>query len=67
MAAEAVNALFKTELTRGPDRVLGAPTTTSSLPPWAGCTGADTGRIHSYLNDLAPDQSETAYAAENTD
>ena len=65
--AEAVNALYNTELITGPRhrpwRTIDdlEPATRRSVH-WY-----NTDRIHSYLNDQPPDQLETAYTATTTD
>ena len=60
---------YKAELIYGPDRPgPGRPSTTSSSPPSAGCTGTTHERLHGYLGDVPPAEFEAAfYAAQQTD
>ena len=52
--AEAVNALYKTELIRGPGQVPRAPSRTSSSPPSGGSHWHNNERLHGYLDDVPP-------------
>ena len=65
--AEAVNALFKTELIRNPGRGPWRTVDDVELATLGWVHWWNTQRIHGYLNDLSPDQFETAYAAARTD
>lgn len=61
--AEATNALYKTELIRGPERrpwktIEDVELATLSWAHWFNTT-----RVHSYLNDASPDEFETAHYA----
>ncbi len=64
--AEAVNALYKTELIRGPQQ---GPWRTIDDVEYATLGWVhwyNTDRIHSYLNDRSPDEYEAAYTATTT-
>ena len=65
--AEAVNSLFKAELIRSPRQGPWRTVDDVELATLGWVHWWNTGRIHSYLNDLSPDQFEAAYAAANTD
>ena len=65
--AEAVNALYKTELIRGPRQGPWRTIEDVELATLGWAHWWNTQRIHGYLNDLSPDQFEAAYAGENTD
>ena len=65
--AEAVNALFKTELIRSPAQGPWRTIDDVELATLGWVHWWNTSRIHGYLDDLSPDQFETAYAAANTD
>ena len=65
--AEAVNALYKTELTRGPGHRPWRTIDDVELATLGWVHWHNTVRIHSYLNDLSPDQYEAAYTATTTD
>ena len=65
--AEAVNALFKTELIRGPRHRPWRTVDDVELATLGWVHWWNTERIHGYLDDLSPDQFETAYAATRTD
>ena len=64
--AESVNSLFKTELIRSPAQGPWRTVDDVELATLGWVNWWNTHRIHSYLNDLSPDQLEAAYAAENT-
>ena len=64
--AEAVNSLFKTELTRGPGQGPWRTVDDVELATLGWVHWWNARRIHSYLHDLSPDQFEAAYAAEHT-
>lgn len=64
---EAVNALFKTELIRGPRHRPWRTVDDVELATLGWVHWWNTERIHGYLDDLSPDQFETAYAATRTD
>ena len=63
--AEAVNALFKTELIRGPRQGPWRTVDDVELATLGWVHWWNTDRIHSYLDDQSPDQFEAAYAAAN--
>ena len=65
--AEAVNALYKTELIRGPAQGPWRTIDDVELATLGWVHWWNTQRIHGYLDDLSPDESEAAYAARNTD
>lgn len=65
--AEAVNALYKTELIRGPNQGPWRTIDDVELATLGWAHWWNTSRIHSYLDDLSPDEFEAAYAAKNTD
>ena len=65
--AEAVNALYKTELIRGPAQGPWRTIDDVELATLGWVHWWNTQRIHGYLDDLSPDQFEAAYAARNTD
>ncbi len=65
--AEAVNALFKTELIRGPGQGPWRTVDDVELATLGWVYWWNTQRIHSYLGDTSPDDFETAYTARNTD
>ena len=65
--AEATNALYKTELARGPNQGPWRTIDDVELATLGWAHWWNTCRIHGYLNDLSPDEFEAAYAAENTD
>ena len=67
MLAEAVNALYKTELIRGPKQGPWRTVDDVELATLGWVHWWNTSRILSYLDDLSPDQFEAAYAAGNTD
>ncbi len=64
--AEAVNALFKTELIRSPAQGPWRTVEDVELATLGWVHWWNTDRIHGYLDDQSPDQFETAYAAANT-
>jgi len=67
--AEATNSLYKAELIRGPQhqgRWRTIEDVALATLGWVRWCSSD--RIHSYLNDLSPDEFEAAfYAANQTD
>ena len=65
--AEAVNALFKTELIRSPRQGPWRTIDDVELATLGWVHWWNTDRIHGYLDDHSPDQFEAAYAAANTD
>ena len=66
--AEATNALYKTELIRGPDQGPWKTIEDVELATLGWVHWFNTTRVHGYLNDLAPDEFEAAfYAALNPD
>ena len=65
--AESVNGLFKTELIRGPSQGPWRTVDDVELATLGWVHWWNTHRIHGYLDDLSPDQFETAYAAAKTD
>ena len=65
--AEAVNALFKTELIRGPGQGPWRTVDDVELATLGWVYWWNTQRIHSYLGDTSPNDFETAYTARNTD
>ena len=65
--AEAVNALFKTELIRSPRQGPWRTIDDVELATLGWVHWWNTERIHGYLDDQSPDQFETAYAAATTD
>ena len=65
--AEAVNALFKTELIRGPGHRPWRTIDDVELATLGWVHWYNTDRIHGYLNDQSPDQFEAAYTAAKTD
>lgn len=65
--AESVNALFKTELIRGPRQGPWRTIDDVELATLGWVHWWNTQRIHGYLDDLSPDQFEAAYAATRTD
>ncbi len=65
--AEAVNALFKTELIRGPSQGPWRTIDDVELATLGWVHWRNTDRIHGYLDDQSPDQFETAYTAAKTD
>ena len=64
--AEAVNALFKTELIRSPRQGPWRTIDDVGLATLGWVHRWNTDRIHGYLDDHSPDQFEAAYAAANT-
>ena len=64
--AEAVNALFKTELVRGPNQGPWRTINDVELATLGWVHWWNTQRIHSYLDNLSPDEFETAYTADRT-
>ena len=66
-ARESVNGLFKTELIRGPSQGPWRTVDDVELATLGWVHWWNTHRIHGYLDDLSPDQFETAYAAAKTD
>ena len=65
--AEAVNALYKTELIRGPQQGPWRTIDDVELATLGWVHWYNTERIHSRLNDLSPDEYEAAYTATTTD
>ena len=65
--AESVNSLFKAELIRSPAQGPWRTVDDVELATLGWVHWWNTRRIHSYLDDLSPDQFEAAYAAGNTD
>lgn len=65
--AEAVNALFKTELIRSPRHRPWRTVDDVELATLGWVHWWNTDRVHGYLDDLSPDQFEAAYAAARTD
>ena len=65
--AEATNALYKTELIRGPQRRPWKTVEDVELATLGWVHWFNTTRIHSYLTDASPDEFEAAhYAAQHT-
>lgn len=64
--AESVNALYKTELIRGPRQGPWQTIDDVELATLGWVHWYNTSRIHSYLNDLPPEEFETAYTARQT-
>ena len=66
--AESVNALYKTELIRGPDQGPWHTVDDVELATLAWVHWHNTQRLHGYLNDVPPSEFEAAfYAAQQTD
>ena len=65
--AESVNSLFKTELVRGPQQGPWKTVDDVELATLGWVHWWNTHRIHGYLDDLSPEEFETAYAANITD
>ena len=61
--AESVNALYKTELVRGPGRGPWRTIDDLELQTLAWVHWHNTERLHSYLGDVPPLEFEAAYAA----
>lgn len=65
--AEATNALYKTELIRGPERRPWKTIDDVELATLSWVHWFNASRVHSYLNDASPDEFEAAhYAAQHT-
>ncbi len=65
--AEALNALYKTELIRGPGQGPWRTIDDVELATLGWVHWYNTVRIHSRLNDISPDEYEAAYTATTTD
>ena len=65
--AEAVNALYKTELIRGPAQGPWRTVEDVELATLGWVHWHNTERLHGYLNDVPPSEFEAAYAAQQTD
>jgi len=65
--AEAVNALCKTELIRGPAQGPWRTVEDVELATLGWVHWHNNERLHGYLNDVPPVEFETAYAAQQTD
>ncbi len=65
--AEAVNALYKTELIRGPGHRPWRTIDDIELATLGCMHWYNTARIHSRLNDISPDEYEAAYTTTTTD
>jgi len=65
--AESVNALYKSELIRGPDQGPWRTIEEVELATLGWVNWFNSQRIHGYLNDDSPDQFEAAYAAQQAD
>ena len=64
--AESVNALYKTELIRGPQQGPWRTIDDVELATLGWVHWYNTARIHGYLGDRSPDEYETAYTATTT-
>jgi putative transposase len=65
--AEAVNALYKTELIRGPAQGPWKTVEDVELATLGWVHWHNNERLHGYLNDVPPVEFEAAYAAQQTD
>jgi len=65
--AEAVNALYKTELIRGPAQGPWRTVEDVELATLGWVHWHNNERLHGYLNDVPPVEFEAAYAAQQTD
>jgi putative transposase len=65
--AEAVNALYKTELIRGPSQGPWRTVEDVELATLGWVHWHNNERLHGYLNDVPPVEFEAAYAAQQTD
>ena len=65
--AEAVNALYKTELIRGPAQGPWKTVEDVELATLGWVHWHNNDRLHGYLNDVPPSEFEAAYAAQQTD
>ncbi|MCQ3814685.1 MAG: integrase core domain-containing protein, partial [Acidimicrobiia bacterium] len=65
--AEALNALYKTELIRGPGHRPWRTIDDIELATLGWMHWYNTARIHGYLNDISPDEYKTAYTTTTTD
>ena len=65
--AEAVNALYKTELIRGPGQGPWRTVEDVELATLGWVHWFNNDRLHGYLNDVPPVEFEAAYAAQQTD
>ena len=65
--AEAVNALTKTELIRGPSQGPWRTVEDVELATLGWVHWHNNERLHGYLNDVPPVEFEAAYAAQQTD
>jgi putative transposase len=65
--AEAVNALYKTELIRGPAQGPWRTVEDVELATLGWVHWFNNERLHGYLNDVPPSEFEAAYAAQQTD
>ncbi len=64
--AESVNALYKTELIRGPQQGPWRTIDDVELATLSWVHWYNTARIHGYLGDRSPDEYEAAYTATTT-
>jgi transposase InsO family protein len=67
LLAEAINGVYKTELTREPGRGPGGPSKTCSSPRSAEVDWRNNDRPQGYLDDVPSVELEAAYAARQTD
>ena len=65
--AEAVNALYKTELIRGPGQGPWRTVEDVELATLGWVHWHNNDRLHSYLHDVPPVEFEAAYAAQQND
>ena len=65
--AEAVNALYKTELIRGPAQGPWRTVEDVELATLGWVHWHNNERLHGYLNDVPPSEFEATYAAQRTD
>ncbi len=65
--AEAVNALYKSELIRGLNQGLWKCVEDVELATLGWVHWHNTDRLHGYLNDVPPFEFEAAYAAQQAD
>ena len=65
--AEAVNALYKTELIRGPGQGPWRSVEDVELATLGWVHWHNNDRLHGYLDDVPPVEFEAAYAAQQTD
>jgi len=65
--AEAVNALYKTELIRGPAQGPWRTVEDVELATLGWVHWHNNERLHGYLDDVPPVEFEAAYAAQQTD